>query len=61
MSPAPLPEVEIMLPMDFTISSKFGEDGQISQASVDAGGAPALVRRRCDGSSSRGGGAWDKK
>jgi phosphoglycerate kinase len=40
MAAAEQKNVEILLPMDFTISSKFGEDGQISQASVDAGGIP---------------------
>merc|ERR1712226_958152 len=29
--------VEIILPVDFTISSKFGEDGEIKEASKEAG------------------------
>merc|ERR1719331_2292379 len=40
MAAAEQKNVEILLPMDFIISSKFGVDGQISQASVDAGGIP---------------------
>merc|ERR1712066_233015 len=28
--------VEIILPVDFTISSKFGEDGEMKEAAVDA-------------------------
>jgi len=32
--------VEIVLPVDFVISSKFGEDGEIKTASLDDGGVP---------------------
>merc|ERR1711935_49144 len=32
--------VEIILPVDFVCSDKFGEDGTIKVASLDAGGVP---------------------
>jgi len=37
MAKAKAKNVEVILPMDFVISSKFGEDGEIKQATVEEG------------------------